>query len=117
MTGDPHDHDREDQDEPAEPEPEDQPGPEPDHARPDLSAQLAALATVRLILTGASPDVVHAAAASAPCPVCTALAGVSFVINLAATLAGEKLGVSPELVRVMLAAVDAAEAELRGMSN
>ena len=68
-AADPHDHDRDDQDEPAEPEPEpeDQPGPEPAH-RPGLADQRAALATARLILTGASPDVVHAAAASGTCP-------------------------------------------------
>jgi len=113
----PHDHDRDDHDEPAEPaepEPEDQ--PEPAH-RPGLADQRAALATARLILADANPDVIHAAAASGTCPQCTALAGVSLGITLAATLAGEKLGVSPELARVMLAAVDAAEAELRGMSN
>jgi hypothetical protein len=42
---------------------------------------------------------------------------VSLGMALAATLAGEKLGVSPELARVMLAAVEAAEHELASGPN
>jgi hypothetical protein len=102
-------------DEPAEPEPEDQPEDEPAH-RPGLADHRAALAAARAILTG-DDQAAHAAAGSGSCPQCTALDGISLGMQLVSTLAGEKLGVSPELARVMLAAVEAAEAELRGMSN
>jgi hypothetical protein len=88
-----------------------------DHARPDTADMRAALGTARAILTGASPDDVHEAASAGSCPACTAAAGVSFGITLASTLAGEKLGVSPELAHVMLAAVEATEAELRAAGN
>lgn len=87
------------------------------HDRPGIADQLAALAMARATLGGADPAAVRQAAGDRACPACTAVAGVSLGITLAATLAGEKLGVSPELARVMLAGVDALEAELRGMSN
>ena len=88
-----------------------------DHARPGAAEQRAALAMARAILGGADPAAVRQAAGDRACPACTTVAGISLGVNLAAMLAGLKLGPSPELARVMLAAVDAAEAELRGMSN
>ena len=42
---------------------------------------------------------------------------MTFGLALTSTLAGEQVGVSQELARVMLAAVDAAEGELRAAPN
>jgi hypothetical protein len=84
--------------------------------RPDLAAQLAGIAVTRAILTGADADA-HQAAADAPCPACAAIAAASLVMAIASTLAGEAMFMSEELRRVFLAAVDAAEAELRSAGN
>jgi hypothetical protein len=90
---------------------------EPHEHRPGLADQRAVLATARLILTGADHGTAHAAAATGTCPACTAVAGISFGISLAATLAGEQIGVSQELASAMLAAVDAAEGAVRSAGN
>ena len=84
--------------------------------RPDLAAQLAGIAVTRAILTGADADA-HEAASAAPCPACAAIAAASLVMAIASTLAGEQMFVSEELRRAMLAAVDAAGAELRSAGN
>ena len=88
-----------------------------DHARPDTADMRAVLATARAILAGADHGTAHAAAATGTCPACTTVAGISFGISLAATLAGEQIGVSPELASAMLAAVEATENELRAAGN
>ena len=86
-----------------------------DH-RPDTADLRAVLAVARAVLTGDDPAA-HQAAATGTCPACTTVAAVSFGFSLAATLAGEQVGVSPELARVLLAAVDAATRELGTAPN
>jgi hypothetical protein len=88
-----------------------------DPTRPDVSAQRAALVVARAILTGADADAHAAADAGGSCPACVAVAGISFGITLASTLAGDKTFVSEPLARAALAAVQAAEAELRAAGN
>lgn len=86
------------------------------HARPDTADMRASLAVARAILTDDDPAA-HQAAASGTCPECTVVAAVSFGFNLAATLAGEQVGVSQPLASVMLAAVEDTERELRAAGN
>lgn len=88
-----------------------------DHARPDTADMRASLAAARAILDGASHATAHQAAQTGTCPACTAIAGISFVIATASTLAGDKVFVSEPVRQAMLAAVDAAEAELRAAGN
>jgi hypothetical protein len=76
----------------------------------------AALATARAILTGDDPAA-HQTAASGACTACTTVAALSFGFNLTATLAGEQVGLSRQLASTMLAAVQAAEADLRAAGN
>ncbi len=117
MTGDPHDHDHQDQDQPAEPEPADEPEDEDEPAhRPGRADQLAALTTLRAVLTGDDPGA-HDAAASGACPACTAIAVAAFAAAFQSTLAGDTVLVGEPTRRVMLAAVEAAEAELRAAWN
>ena len=87
-----------------------------DHARPGRADQLAALATLRAVLTGDDPGA-HDAAASGACPACTAIAVASFAAAHLSTLAGDTVLVGEPTRYVMLAAVDAAEAELRAAFN
>jgi hypothetical protein len=106
-TADPHDRDREDQ---AEPE------PEPAHTRPGLDDMRASLAVARAVLL-ADDQTAHAAAAAGTCPACTVMAGVSFGITLGSIMAGDPAFVSEPVRGAMLAAVDAAEIELRSAPN
>jgi hypothetical protein len=87
------------------------------HARPALADQRAAHATARAILTGADADAHQAAAEDGSCPACVAVAGISFGIALAATLAGDQPFVSERTTSAALAAVDAAERDLRAAGN
>ena len=66
-----------------------------DHARPGAAEQRAALAIARAILGGADPAAVREAAGDRGCPTCTTVAGISLGVNLAAMLAGLKLGPVP----------------------
>jgi hypothetical protein len=86
-----------------------------DH-RPGMSEQRAALATARAILLGADADA-HQAAQAGHCPACTTIAGISFVITVTSTMAGDKMFVSERVARVLLAAVDAAQLELDSSAN
>lgn len=89
-----------------------------DHARPDLAAQKAVLAACRATLQDASPTAVHDVIdSSGACPVCVAVAGVSFGVAVASTLAGDELHVSGPVRLAILAAIDATEAELRAVGN
>lgn len=89
-----------------------------DHASPDITDMRAALGTARAILDGADHRTVHRAAmAAGACPACVAAAGISFMISATSTWAGDTIGVSEETRRVLLAAVDAAEDELRSAGN
>lgn len=88
-----------------------------DHDRPDTADMRASLATTRAILDGAAPGTAHQAAAAGTCAACTAIAGISFVITATSTMAGDTVFVSEPTRRALLAAVKAAEDELRGMSN
>lgn len=88
-----------------------------DHARPDLTDMRAVLVTARAILDGADHGTAHQAAETGACPACVAVAGISFGITLASTVGGDKAFVSEPLRRAMLAAVDAAQAELDGAQN
>jgi hypothetical protein len=87
-----------------------------EHARPGLADMRAALTTARAILLG-DDQAAHDAASAGSCPACTALAGISFGITLASTIAGDKTLVSEPVRAACLAAVDAAEAELRAAPN
>ena len=86
------------------------------HARPGLDDMRAALATARAVLLGDAP-VAPAAASAGTCPQCTAMAGVTFGITLGSILAGDPAFVSEPVRQAMLAAVDAAETELRAAPN
>jgi hypothetical protein len=88
-----------------------------DHARPDLADQRAALVVARAILDGADPDAHEAADAGGSCAACVALAGISFMATVVSTVLGDEAFLSERTRQVILAAIDAAEAELRGMSN
>ena len=66
---------------------------------------------------GADPGTVHTAAATGTCPACVAIAGISFGITLAATMAGDKTFVSERSRRAMLAALEAAQRELDAGGN
>jgi hypothetical protein len=89
-----------------------------DHARPDLAAQQTALHVARAILDGADLKTAHeAATGGGSCPACVAVAGISFGITLASTLAGDKTFTSEPVRGALLAAVDAAERELRAAPN
>jgi hypothetical protein len=88
-----------------------------DHGRPDTADMWAALHTVGAILDGADHADAHQAAEAGSCPACTAAAGISFMITTASTLLGDTGFVSERTRRVLLAAVDAAERELREAGN
>ncbi len=88
-----------------------------DHARPDVSAQRAALVVARAILTGADADAHAAADAGGSCPACVALAGISFAFTVTSTLAGDKAFMSERVRRAILAAVNTAQAELDAFQN
>jgi hypothetical protein len=89
-----------------------------DHARPDPADMRASLAVNRAILDGADPGTAHRAAmAAGACPACVAVAGISFGISVASTLAGDKISVSEGTRQVLLAAVEAAEREIGAASN
>jgi len=88
-----------------------------DHALPDLADQRAALAAARAILDGADHHTAHQAAQGGSCPVCTAVAGISFLITAVSTMAGDKLFVSERTRRALLAAVQAAQADLDAAAN
>jgi hypothetical protein len=123
-TADPHGPGREDQDQPAEPEqPQPEPEPEPEddddepaHSHPATSDQLATLAANRAILTGASFEVQHHAAASGDCPACTAVAAATFGIAIAQQLAGAGF-VNGPLAPQLLTLISDTEAELRRAQN
>lgn len=86
-----------------------------DPGRPAVADQRAVLATARAVLDG-DPDTAHQAAASGSCPECTVICAVQLGFALAASLTGETF-VSEPLRRQLLAAVDAAERELRAAPN
>ena len=88
-----------------------------DHARPDLTDQWAVLAVARVLLTTTDADAAHDAASAGSCPACTVVAAVQWGFALSAAMATAEPFLSERLARAALAAVDAAEAELRGMSN
>jgi hypothetical protein len=84
--------------------------------RPDLAAQRAALAVARAELTGDHEAAIGAA--EALCGVCLALTITNYWIAVAAILDGNRTGMVTERVRRrLLAAADAAEAELRASPN
>ena len=87
-----------------------------DH-RPGSGEQRAALATARAILDGADHGTAHQAAESGTCPACVAVAGISFMVTVVSTLAGDKAFVSERSRRAMLAAVQAAQRELDSAPN
>jgi hypothetical protein len=83
---------------------------------PALSAQRAALAIARAVLTGDHDTAI--AAATQPCPVCLALTVTHYWIAVAAILDGNRTGLVTEQVRrKLLAAADAAQRELDAAPN
>ena len=87
-----------------------------EHTHPDRADMRAALAVTRGILEGAD-GAAHEAAGSGSCEACTAMAGISWVISFASTLAGDTAFVSEPVRLALLDAVDASEAELRAAGN
>jgi hypothetical protein len=87
-----------------------------DHTRPGPADMRAALAVTRAILIRDDPGA-HAAASAGSCPACTAIAAASFGIAIASTIAGDATLVSEPVRLAALAAVDAAEGELRSAGN
>ena len=88
-----------------------------DHDRPGIADMKTALLVTRVILDGADLKTAHEAAARGSCPVCVAVAGISFGITLASTVAGDTAFVNEPLRLALLAAVDAAERDLDSGSN
>jgi hypothetical protein len=88
-----------------------------DHARPDAADMRASLATARAILDGADPSTAHETAESGTCAACVAVAGISFMVTVVSTLAGDTTVVSERSRRAMLAAVQAAQRELDSAPN
>lgn len=86
------------------------------HARPDAADMKAALRATRAIVGGADPAA-HEAAGGGTCCCCTALAGISFVCTVVSTVLGDEAFMSERTRQVILAAIDAAEGELRGSAN
>jgi hypothetical protein len=87
------------------------------HDRPAPADMLASLAAARAILAGAVPATVHQMLDQGGCPACTAAAGMSFMIAVISTLQGDTLAVSEGTRRLILAATDSAEADLRAAGN
>jgi hypothetical protein len=88
-----------------------------DHDRPGIADMKTALGTFRVVLDSADLKTAHEAAARGSCPVCVAVAGISFGITLASTVAGDTAFVNEPLRLALLAAVDAAERDLDSGSN
>jgi hypothetical protein len=86
---------------------DDTPGHRPSPA--DLRAVLAAARHILLAEDGAAHDAIE----GADCAGCVATAAISFGFALIATFEGEPIGVSEPLRLRLLAAVDAAEGDLR----
>ena len=87
-----------------------------DHDHPDRADMRATLATCRAVLD-LDPATAHQAAGSGTCPQCTVIAAVSFGFSLAASAAGEMIGLSEPLRARLAAAIDAAQRELDTGSN
>jgi hypothetical protein len=87
-----------------------------EHARPGPADMRAALAAARAILLR-DDQAAHDAASAGTCPACTVMAGISFGIMLASTALGDAAFVSEPARLACLAAVDAAEGELRAAPN
>ncbi len=88
-----------------------------DHDRPGIADMKTALAVTRVILDSADLKTAHEAAARGSCPVCVAVAGISFGITLASTMAGDAAFTSEPVRLAMLDAVAAARRELDSGSN
>jgi len=88
-----------------------------DHARPDTADMRAVLVVARAILDGADHGTAHQAAEGGACPACVAVAGISYGITLASTVAGDKSFVSEPVRLQLLAAVAATLAELDAAPN
>jgi hypothetical protein len=88
-----------------------------DPARPGVADMPASLAAARAILDGSEPGTAHQAAETGTCPACVAVAGISFMITTVSTMAGDTMFVSERTRLALLAAVQAAEDELRGSGN
>jgi hypothetical protein len=85
--------------------------------RPGPAAQRATIAIARATLTG-NTDAAVEAAATVPCPVCLALTVTHYWIAVTAIIDGNRTGLVTEQVRgKLLAAADAAEAELGAAPN
>jgi hypothetical protein len=84
------------------------------------AVQRAVLAAARSLLDGnrdAAHDTAEQAGWAGACPACTTVAGISFGIALASTLAGDQVLVSEPVRQAILAAITAAEGEMRASGN
>jgi hypothetical protein len=76
----------------------------------------AALDLARAMLADDKPAI-RRAAGDAACPACVAVAVASFGFTLVSVFAGEQAFMSEQTRARLLAAIDAAQAELDGMAN
>jgi hypothetical protein len=84
---------------------------------PGPAAQRATIAIARAALTG-NPGAAVEAAATVPCPVCLGLTVTHYWIAVYAIMRGNRTGlVTDQVRRELLAAADAADAELRSAPN
>ena len=88
-----------------------------DHDRPGIADMKTALAVTRVILDSADLKTAHEAAEGGSCPVCVAVAGISYGITLASTVAGDEAFVNEPLRLALIAAVDATLRDLDSGSN
>jgi hypothetical protein len=89
-----------------------------DHPRPCPADLRAAIDVTRSVLDGAGHAEGHQAATGRGiCSACVAVAAASLGVALASTLVGDKAFTSEPVRQALLAAIDAAEAELGGASN
>ena len=88
---------------------------EHDHSRPNRAAQKAVMALVRALVAD-DRAAIHRAAIAGGCPACNAVAVAAWWVTFALALAGQP-AMTPEFGRVILAAVEVTERELRSALN
>ena len=88
-----------------------------DHDRPSLADHRTALLATLAILDSANLKAAHEAAEGGSCPVCVAVAGISYGITLASTVAGDTAFLNEPLRLALIAATEATLRDLDSGSN
>ena len=88
-----------------------------DHDRPGIADMRAALLATLAILDGADLKAAHEAAEGGSCPVCVAVAGISYGLTLASTVAGDTAFMNEALRLQLIAATEATLRDLDSGSN